>query len=63
MIAQAFFYNAIFFTYATILTTYYGVLPENVGIFELPFCLGSTNTLTHSFSHSLFLSKHKTLSV
>jgi MFS family permease len=41
MIAQAFFYNAIFFTYATILTTYYGVLPENVGLFELPFCLGN----------------------
>jgi MFS family permease len=41
MIAQAFFYNAIFFTYALTLTRFYGVLPEHVGAFVLPFALGN----------------------
>jgi MFS family permease len=39
MIAQAFFYNAIFFTYALTLTTYYGVRSEHVGHYLLPFAL------------------------
>ena len=41
MIAQAFFYNAIFFTYALTLTQFYGVAPEHVGHYLLPFALGN----------------------
>ncbi len=41
MVAQAFFYNAIFFTYALTLTRFYGVPPERVGRFLLPFALGN----------------------
>jgi len=41
MAAQAFFYNAIFFTYALVLTTFYGVAPERVGWYILPFALGN----------------------
>ena len=41
MISQAFFYNAIFFTYALILTDFYGVAPEQVGWYLLPFALGN----------------------
>ncbi len=41
MASQAFFYNAIFFTYALILTDFYGVTPANVGWYLLPFALGN----------------------
>jgi MFS family permease len=41
MISQAFFYNAIFFTYALTLTDFYGVVPEHVGHYLLPFALGN----------------------
>lgn len=41
MIAQAFFYNAIFFTYALILTNFYDVPPYRVGWYILPFSLGN----------------------
>ncbi|HVU05909.1 MAG TPA: MFS transporter [Polyangiaceae bacterium] len=41
MIAQAFFYNAIFFTYGLTLTRFYGVLPERVGAYILPFAAGN----------------------
>ena len=41
MLAQAFFYNAIFFTYALTLTEFYDVLPERVGAYLLPFALGN----------------------
>jgi MFS family permease len=41
MIAQAFFYNAIFFTYAMLLTDFYGVNPDRVGLYVLPFALGN----------------------
>jgi MFS family permease len=41
MAAQAFFYNAIFFTYALVLTTFYGVAPQSVGYFIFPFALGN----------------------
>jgi MFS family permease len=41
MIAQAFFYNAIFFTYAMLLTDFYGVNPNRVGLYVLPFALGN----------------------
>jgi MFS family permease len=41
MASQAFFYNAIFFTYALILTDFYGVRAENVGWYLLPFAAGN----------------------
>ena len=41
MIAQAFFYNAIFFTYALLLVEFYQVAPERVGFYLLPFALGN----------------------
>jgi MFS family permease len=41
MSAQAFFYNAIFFTYALVLTDFYGVPAAHVGWFILPFALGN----------------------
>ncbi|HUB64645.1 MAG TPA: MFS transporter, partial [Methylocella sp.] len=39
--AQAFFYNAIFFTYALVLTDFYHVPPYDVGWYILPFALGN----------------------
>ncbi len=39
--SQAFFYNAIFFTYALVLTRYYGVPAGDVGLYLLPFSLGN----------------------
>jgi MFS family permease len=39
--AQAFLYNAIFFTYALVLTRYYGVAESRVGLFLLPFAAGN----------------------
>jgi MFS family permease len=41
MMAQAFFYNAIFFTYALVLTNFYDVPSHNVGWYILPFALGN----------------------
>jgi MFS family permease len=41
MVAQAFFYNAIFFTYALILTGFYGVPSDRVGWYILPFAAGN----------------------
>lgn len=41
MAAQAFFYNAIFFTYAMILTDFYGIPTEHVGWYILPFAAGN----------------------
>ena len=41
MAAQAFFYNAIFFTYALVLTEFYGVAAEHVGWYILPFAAGN----------------------
>ncbi len=41
MVAQAFFYNAIFFTYALTLTRFYDVKPERVGNYLLPFAAGN----------------------
>jgi MFS family permease len=37
MTAQAFCYNAIFFTYALVLDRFYAVQPEDVGLYLLPF--------------------------
>ncbi|RRV05284.1 MFS transporter [Pseudomonas sp. v388] len=39
--AQAFFYNAIFFTYALVLTDFYAVPAEQVGWYVLPLALGN----------------------
>ncbi|MFL5251810.1 MAG: MFS transporter [Rhodopila sp.] len=41
MAAQAFCYNAVFFTYALILTRFYGIASGNVGLFILPFAIGN----------------------
>jgi MFS family permease len=41
MAAQAFCYNAVFFTYALILTRFYGVASGSVGLFMLPFAIGN----------------------
>jgi MFS family permease len=41
MAAQAFFYNAIFFTYALILTDFYAIPANAVGWYILPFAAGN----------------------
>lgn len=41
MVAQAFFYNAIFFTYALVLTRFEGVAEERVALYIFPFALGN----------------------
>ncbi len=41
MAAQAFFYNAIFFTYALILANFYGIPADRIGWFILPFAAGN----------------------
>ncbi len=41
MIAQAFFYNAIFFTYTLVLEKFYGVPPSKASAYLLAFALGN----------------------
>jgi MFS family permease len=41
MASQAFFYNAIFFTYALILTDFYRVPSDHIGWYLLPFAAGN----------------------
>jgi MFS family permease len=41
MASQAFFYNAIFFTYALVLTDFYGIPASHVGWYILPFAAGN----------------------
>ncbi len=41
MASQAFIYNAIFFTYALVLTRFYAVSADKVGLYILPFAVGS----------------------
>jgi MFS family permease len=41
MASQAFFYNAIFFTYALVLTDFYGIRGDLVGWYLLPFAAGN----------------------
>ncbi|MGO4711745.1 MFS transporter [Bradyrhizobium sp. 2TAF24] len=41
MTAQAFFYNAIFFTYALVLTDFFGIAADQVGWYILPFAAGN----------------------
>jgi MFS family permease len=43
MATQAFCYNAIFFTYALVLTRFYGVAADKIGWFMLPFALGNVS--------------------
>ena len=40
-IGQAFLYNAVFFTYALVLSKFYGVKPANVGYYIIPFAIGN----------------------
>jgi MFS family permease len=41
MASQAFFYNAIFFTYALVLANFYGVPHAHVGYYIFPFAVGN----------------------
>jgi MFS family permease len=41
MIAQAFAYNAVFFTYGLVLAKFYGVPADRIGLYLLPFALGN----------------------
>ncbi len=41
MISQAFLYNAIFFTYALVLTQFYAVPQGETGLYLLPFAVGN----------------------
>ena len=40
-VGQAFLYNAVFFTYALVLGTFYGVKPAAVGYYIIPFAIGN----------------------
>ena len=52
MVSQAFFYNAIFFTYALVLTDFFAIPAANIGWYILPFAAG--NFLGPLFLGSLF---------
>jgi MFS family permease len=41
MVSQAFFYNAVLFTYGLVLLRYYGVRAEKLGVFLVPLALGN----------------------
>ncbi|MDX3905452.1 MAG: MFS transporter [Pigmentiphaga sp.] len=41
MVSQAFFYNAIFFTYSLVLTRFHHVAEEKVGLYVFPFALAN----------------------
>jgi MFS family permease len=41
MIAQAFAYNGVFFTYALVLGRFYGVHADDIGLYLLPFAFGN----------------------
>jgi MFS family permease len=41
MIAQAFAYNGVFFTYALVLVRFYGVPASRVGLYLIPFAFGN----------------------
>src|SRR3954451_16640704 len=41
MSAQAFAYNAVFFTYGLVLTTFMDVKPSQVGLYIVPFAIGN----------------------
>jgi MFS family permease len=41
LLSQAFLYNSIFFSYGLILTQFYGVAADDVGIYMVPFAIGN----------------------
>jgi MFS family permease len=41
MVGQSFFYNAVFFTYGLMLSTFYGVKSERAPLYVLPLALGN----------------------
>lgn len=41
MSSQAFFYNAIFFTYSLVLSKFYNIEPNRIGEYLVPFALGN----------------------
>jgi MFS family permease len=41
MVSQAFFYNAVLFTYGLVLLRYYAIPAENLGLFLLPLAAGN----------------------
>ncbi len=41
MIAQAFAYNGVFFTYALVLVRFYGIPSNRVGLYLIPFAIGN----------------------
>jgi MFS family permease len=41
MVGQAFLYNAIFFTYGLVLTTFYHIPASTVGLYLIPFAIGN----------------------
>lgn len=41
MVSQAFFYNAIFFSYGLILGEHYGIAADRIGLYLLPFAAGN----------------------
>lgn len=41
MVTQAFFYNAVLFTYGLVLLRYYGVQAQKLGLFLVPLALGN----------------------
>ena len=41
MVAQAFAYNGVFFTYALVLSKFYAVKSDDIGLYLLPFAVGN----------------------
>jgi MFS family permease len=41
MVGQSFLYNAIFFTYGLVLTTFYHIPSSTVGLYVIPFAIGN----------------------
>ena len=41
MVGQAFLYNAIFFTYGLVLTTFYHIPADTIGLYLIPFAVGN----------------------
>ena len=41
MVGQAFLYNAIFFTYGLVLTTFYHIPASTIGLYLIPFAIGN----------------------
>lgn len=41
MVGQSFLYNAIFFTYGLVLTTFYHIDPSTTGLYVIPFAIGN----------------------